>query len=125
MACRLVGAKPLSEPMLEYCQLDPWETSIEIHTFSFKKIHLKISSAKWRPFYLGLNVLNVWVKYLVWNFKDTDAKYLTHELLNAWVKYLVWNFKNTHAKYLTHELLNAWVKSSVEFQRYSRKIPYP
>ena len=22
---RLVGAKPLSEPMLEYCQLDPWE----------------------------------------------------------------------------------------------------
>ena len=29
----------------------------EIHTFSFKKIHLKISSAKWRPFCLGLNVL--------------------------------------------------------------------
>ena len=25
MACRLVGAKPLSEPMLEYCQLDPWD----------------------------------------------------------------------------------------------------
>ena len=23
MACRLVGAKPLSKPMLEYCQLDP------------------------------------------------------------------------------------------------------
>ena len=33
------------------------ETSIETHTFSFKKIHLKISSAKWRPFCLGLNVL--------------------------------------------------------------------
>ena len=25
MACRLVGAKPLSEPMLEYFQLNPWE----------------------------------------------------------------------------------------------------
>ena len=25
MACRLAGTKPLSEPMLEYCQLDPWE----------------------------------------------------------------------------------------------------
>ena len=24
MACRLIGAKPLSEPMLEYCWLDPW-----------------------------------------------------------------------------------------------------
>ena len=34
------------------------EFSIEIHTFSFKKMHLKMSSAKWRPFCLGLNVLN-------------------------------------------------------------------
>ena len=31
--------------------------SIEIHTFSLKKIHLKMSSGKWRPFCLGLNVL--------------------------------------------------------------------
>ena len=30
----------------------------EIHTFSFKKIHLKISSGKWRPFCLGLNILH-------------------------------------------------------------------
>ena len=30
----------------------------EIHTFSFRKMHLKTSSAKWRPFCLGLNVLN-------------------------------------------------------------------
>ena len=28
-----------------------------IQTFSFKKIYLKMSSAKWRPFCLGLNVL--------------------------------------------------------------------
>ena len=34
------------------------EISIEIHIFSFKKIHLKLSSGKWRPFCLGLNVLN-------------------------------------------------------------------
>ena len=25
MACRLIGARPLSEPMFDYCQLDPWE----------------------------------------------------------------------------------------------------
>ena len=30
---------------------------IEIYTFSFKKMHLKMSSGKWRPFCLGLNVL--------------------------------------------------------------------
>ena len=33
------------------------EILIGIQTFSFKKMHLKISSAKWRPFCLGLNVL--------------------------------------------------------------------
>ena len=32
----------------------------KIHTFSFKKMHLKTSSAKWRPFCLGLNVLMAW-----------------------------------------------------------------
>ena len=34
---------------------------IEIITFSFKKMRLKVSSAKWRLFYLGLNVLNLWM----------------------------------------------------------------
>ena len=29
----------------------------KIHIFSFKKMHLKTSSAKWRPFCLGFNVL--------------------------------------------------------------------
>ena len=29
----------------------------EIHSFSFKKMHFKMSSAKWRPFCLGLNEL--------------------------------------------------------------------
>ena len=33
------------------------EILIRIHTFSFKKVHLKMSSGKWWPFCLGLNVL--------------------------------------------------------------------
>ena len=33
------------------------EILIGIITFSFKKMHLKVSSAKWRPCCLGLNVL--------------------------------------------------------------------
>ena len=35
------------------------EILIGIQTFSFKKMHFKMSSAKWRPFCLGLSVLNV------------------------------------------------------------------
>ena len=34
------------------------EILTEIHTFSFKKLQMKMSSGKWRPFCLGLNVLN-------------------------------------------------------------------
>ena len=33
------------------------EILIGIQTFSFKKMHLKMPSAKWRPFCLGINVL--------------------------------------------------------------------
>ena len=36
------------------------EILIEILTFSFKKMRLKVSSAKRRPFCLGLNVLTLW-----------------------------------------------------------------
>ena len=50
MACRLFGAKPSPEPMLAYCRLDSrnklqwiW---IEILSFPFKKMYLKVSSAR-------------------------------------------------------------------------------
>ena len=33
------------------------EILIKIHTFQFKKMYLKMTSAKWQPFCLGLNVL--------------------------------------------------------------------
>ena len=35
------------------------EISIKKLTFSYTKMRLKVSSAKWRPFCLGLNVLNL------------------------------------------------------------------
>ena len=43
--------------------IGPWgtnfsEISIGIRIISFKKMHLKMSSAKWHPFCLGLNVLS-------------------------------------------------------------------
>ena len=34
------------------------EILIEIYTFSFKEMHLKMSSGKWRPSCLSLNVLS-------------------------------------------------------------------
>ena len=62
MACRLAGAKPLCEPNAGILSIAPLRTNfseilIEIYTFSFKKMHFKVSSGKCRPFYLGLSVL--------------------------------------------------------------------
>ena len=36
------------------------EILIQIRSFSFKKMHLKMSSGKWQPFGFGLNVLTQW-----------------------------------------------------------------
>ena len=58
----------------------------EINTFSFKKMRLKMSSAKWRPFCLGLNVLTHWgrdkwtpfrrrhfqMHFLEWKYLNSD-----------------------------------------------------
>ena len=63
MACRLYGAKPLSEPMLPYSQLDPKN---KIHKFSFKEIHLKMLSAKWQPFCLSVSVLMIKIPSSEW-----------------------------------------------------------
>ena len=43
------------------------EILIEILTFAFKKMRLKVSSAKRRPFYLGLNLLTIQVLYSMVN----------------------------------------------------------
>ena len=60
MACRLFGAKPLSEPVLlcwQLMNLISWNFIQNSKDF-IKEMHLKMSSVKWRPFCLGLNVLN-------------------------------------------------------------------
>ena len=52
MACCLFSAKPLPEQIRISCQLNPKEqTWIKIQNLSFKKMHLKILSAKWWPFF--------------------------------------------------------------------------
>ena len=49
----------------------------KIHTFSFKKMHLKTSSVKWRPFWLGLNVLMI-TSGITWQRGQWRSVYLTH-----------------------------------------------
>ena len=57
----LVVCKPLSEPMLVYCQSSPWgHISVKvdiIQPFWLKKTSSIMPSTTWRPLCLGLNVL--------------------------------------------------------------------
>ena len=58
MACRLFGAKPLSELNAGLMSIEPLrknfnEILIKIQNLRFTKTCLKISSAKWRPFCWG------------------------------------------------------------------------
>ena len=53
------------------------EILFKCHSFSFKKMHMKILSGKWRPSCLGLNVLSLsWCVVLCYHCKtmlNTDA----------------------------------------------------
>ena len=67
MACRLDGAKPISEPILligpswtYFCEI-----LIKIHAFSFKKMQLKISPGKRCPFCLCLSVFKAIALHLL------------------------------------------------------------
>ena len=59
----------------------------EIYTLSFKKMHLKMSSAKWRPFCLGLNVL-ITEQLRRWSHRVLKAndyvKCLASQVLTSW-----------------------------------------
>ena len=48
--------------------------AIEIYTFSFKKMHLKMSSGKWRPCCRGLDVLSRVFAGMAWLYRGHDFK---------------------------------------------------
>ena len=59
------------------------EISSEIHTFLFKKMQLKMSSGKWRPFCLGLNVLTAAIT-------ETRLQLHYHKDIVLWVWWRMW-----------------------------------
>ena len=73
------------------------EMLIEILTFSFMKIRLKVSSAKWRPFCLGLNVLipylNHWWLIRSWIWVKKKSVWLESKRTNFEYRY---EFENGH-----------------------------
>ena len=59
------------------------EILIAIQTFSFKKMHLKMSSAKWRLFCLGLNVLSHWYYSSQIYISVTDSRHYNDVIMST------------------------------------------
>ena len=58
----------------------------EIHSFSFSEMHLKMSSAKWRLFGLGLNVLST---YTEWMLSLISKLFITCKLFRLLIYYRI------------------------------------
>ena len=71
------------------------EISIEIQTFSLKKIRLKMSSVKCRPFCIGLNVLIHWTLRDVIEIWDFQVNLFS----DWWLRYLQWNCPHMNANW--------------------------
>ena len=85
------------------------EILILTETFSFKKMHLKVSSVKWRPFCLGLNEL-----------METGKGYVIYMLI-CWDVYIymggfnMWNWRLHFLAHLTFtRQLNAYYAKSTQ-----------
>ena len=68
------------------------EILIKIHTYSFKKMHLKRSSAKWWPFCIDLNVLMIGTVYLSRYFRVLLwlATYRLHAYISGFFSPALW-----------------------------------
>ena len=96
------------------------EILIEIHTFSFKKMHLKMSSGEWWPFCLSLNVLMAarslifWTK-INWTSSEFKACISNYIYIKWWIviTHPCPNFNGTLPK-LILKLGHGWVMT---FQR--------
>ena len=82
------------------------EISIAIHAFSFKKIHVKMSSAKWRLFRLGLNVL-ILTMIVQWNHNLLMSRMLS---CHGTCKIVVWFLCHAKANHIS--LYKIWIMIS-------------
>ena len=89
MACRLFGAKPLLEPMLAYCQLDPWEQiSVKFEskykTFHSEECIWKCRLWNWRTFCPGVRWVKPGSKHPMSIYKlfdEPDIEYQVHQII--------------------------------------------
>ena len=119
--------------------IGPWGTNFseilnENITFSFKKIRLKVSPAKWRPFCLGFNVSShklftmtvhtwslLWLAYK-WRSKCTSTPCFAHAayvlaMKSQWITQCIMGFGNCDAstcKMVHYSLNNNFIQCDIQ-----------
>ena len=107
----------------------------EIHIFSFKKMHLKISSAQWRPFSLGLSVLTFTVVVTPtsslpgrndWRFTEKNFKYVFMIDILYWFalhqSFPDWPINNIN---ILGRNTSAWVRAMAWRRKRQKSLPEP
>ena len=94
MACRLAGAKPLSEPILEYCQLDPWEQTSVKYQSKFIHFHSRkcIWNVVWKmaailPRPQWVNSAQPWVLPRCLHYSDTIMSAMASQITSLTIVY--------------------------------------
>ena len=83
------------------------EVWIKIKQFSYKKLHLKMSSAKWQPFCHGLDVLTHYPVVISYTGQQCLRKWLVawqHQAITTWINIdeiivVTVQFHTKHARY--------------------------
>ena len=79
----------------------------EIHAFSFKKMHLKMSSGKRRPSSLGLNVLQ--------SAAGTQLTKLSITVMSKWAQ---WRLKSPALRLFTQPFIQTQIKENIKAMRH-------
>ena len=134
MVCRLFGAKPSSGPMLAYCQWEPWKlisVKFESKYDSFKELHSKTSSARWRPYCFGLIVLSLWCETRQYTQNNsynctTSARLCIHQRHpkpsphGRAIGYLSWDLQgNMTATYRERTVMTLWTNTISSYARFT------
>ena len=102
------------------------ENLIAIYTFSFKKMHLKITSGKWLPFCVDLNVLRTWwpklshmttditwTNQIAWYMDQSDCMIHGSIHLIAWYIWLTTNTDNM-VTCLYQSIVSIYIDGSIQ-----------
>ena len=125
MACRLFGAKPFSEPVLRYCQLDRWEQSSVKLISKYSTFHSRNFTWKYHLRNVGHFVQGRWVKVNPYWYNWTLRYALNMSVFHRFLSLLHIKFPNWIGPVPHHVLFVPYSLHNSTFYRDKRGLVRP